>query len=94
MLNGQPFYLIRFISNHFGSSIDAENEAIIMPNLEEFYDGKTVVIIAHRLSTVKRADQIAVMRFGQITELGTHSELVQKQGFYFNLVKNQLELTV
>ncbi|QYS88894.1 hypothetical protein [Flavobacterium davisii] len=57
-----------------------------------FFKGKTVVIIAHRLSTVKKADQIIVLKQGQLVEKGNHQELVDKKGDYFNLVKNQLEL--
>lgn len=74
------------------SALDAENEKIIHDNLQEFFKGKTVVIIAHRLSTVKHADKIVVLKHGQISEVGTHASLVEKKGDYFNLVKNQLEL--
>lgn len=74
------------------SSLDARNENEIMRNLNRLYEGKTVVIIAHRLSTVKNADNIAVLDGGQIIETGTHDELLTKKGQYFNLVKNQLEL--
>ncbi len=74
------------------NSLDATNERRIMENLNEFYKGKTVVIAAHRLSTVKNADQIVVMKQGQIVETGTHQELVEKRGEYYTLVKNQLEL--
>jgi len=74
------------------SSLDANNERIIMENLERFFIGKTVVIIAHRLSTVKHADQIIVLDNGSIAESGTHQELVEQRGKYFELVKNQLEL--
>ncbi len=74
------------------SALDANNEKIIMENLESFYEGKTVVVIAHRLSTVKNADQILVLDQGKIIEVGNHEELVKLQGAYFNLVKNQLEL--
>lgn len=76
------------------SSLDSENEKIIYDNLEDFLVGKTVIKIAHRLSTVKKADQIVVMKKGSIVEIGTHKELVEKRGVYFNLVKNQLELSV
>lgn len=74
------------------NALDANNERVIMENLQEFYKGKTVVIVAHRLSTVKHADQIVVLNQGKISELGTHAELVAKKGEYYELVKNQLEL--
>jgi len=74
------------------SALDAENEKIIHDNLQSFFKGKTVVIIAHRLSTVKNADQIIVLKHGKIVEQGTHHELVSLKNEYFNLVKNQLEL--
>lgn len=74
------------------SALDAKNEKIIMENLRTYFKGKTVVIIAHRLSTVKNSDQIVVMNEGSITELGSHQELLDLNGAYFNLVKNQLEL--
>jgi len=74
------------------SALDANNEKIIMQNMEEFYKGKTVVIIAHRLSTVKNADQIIVLEKGSVVEVGNHSSLVQEKGYYYELVKNQLEL--
>lgn len=74
------------------NSLDATNERVIMDNLRKFYKGKTVVVVAHRLSTVKDADQIVVMKQGRIVEEGTHSELINKQGHYYTLVKNQLEL--
>ena len=74
------------------SSLDANNEKVIMGNLNEFFKGKTVVVVAHRLSTVKNADQIVVLEKGEIVERGTHRELVDKKGQYFELIKNQLEL--
>lgn len=74
------------------SALDAENEKEIHNNLQLFFKGKTVIIIAHRLSTVKNADQIIVLKHGLIIEKGTHQELVSKKTEYFNLVKNQLEL--
>lgn len=74
------------------SALDAENEKIIHNNLQEFFKGKTVVIIAHRLSTVKNADQIIVLKNGEIVEQGNHQNLVENKSNYFNLVKNQLEL--
>ena len=63
-----------------------------MENLHQFYKGKTVLIVAHRLSTVKDADNIIVLDKGNIAEQGTHDELTKKQGIYYTLVKNQLEL--
>jgi ATP-binding cassette subfamily B protein len=60
--------------------------------LQEFFKGRTVVIIAHRLSTVKSADNIIVLKKGEVVEQGNHQELVSKKGEYFNLVRNQLEL--
>ena len=74
------------------NSLDTTNERVIMENLYSFYAGKTVLIVAHRLSTVKNANKIIVLQKGQVIEEGTHSELVNKHGAYFNLVKNQLEL--
>ncbi|NIG56554.1 peptidase domain-containing ABC transporter [Chitinophaga sp. Cy-1792] len=74
------------------SSLDANNEAIIMENLEDFYRNKTVLIVAHRLSTVKNADQIIVLEKGRIIEQGDHHSLTQKKGAYYTLIKNQLEL--
>ena len=74
------------------NALDANNEKAIVENLSEFYRGKTVVVVAHRLSTVKHADQIVVLDGGQIAEIGTHAELTAKRGKYYELVKNQLEL--
>ena len=74
------------------SALDAENEKIIHNNLQEFFIGKTVVIIAHRLSTVKNADNIIVLKKGEIVESGSHVELVENRSDYYHLVKNQLEL--
>ena len=74
------------------SALDANNERQIMENLESFYKGKTVVVIAHRLSTVRNADNIVVLENGMITEQGTHTDLTALKGSYYNLVKNQLEL--
>ncbi|WP_143305388.1 peptidase domain-containing ABC transporter [Chitinophaga vietnamensis] len=74
------------------SALDAENEKIIHDRLQAFFKGRTVVIIAHRLSTVKNADQIIVLKDGEIVEKGTHQELVSNKFEYYNLVKNQLEL--
>ncbi|PIV92739.1 MAG: ABC transporter ATP-binding protein [Flavobacteriaceae bacterium CG17_big_fil_post_rev_8_21_14_2_50_33_15] len=74
------------------NALDASNEKIIMENLNQFFINKTVVIIAHRLSTVKNADQIVVIDKGKIVEVGNHKQLIKLKGDYFNLVKNQLEL--
>ncbi len=74
------------------NALDANNEKAILENLREFYRGKTVVVVAHRLSTVKNADQIVVLDNGVIAEQGTHTELTTLKGKYYNLVKNQLEL--
>lgn len=74
------------------SSLDANNEREIMQNLGRFYEGKTVVIIAHRLSTVSNADNIVFMDNGRIIEQGIHQELSQRKGAYYRLIKNQLEL--
>ena len=63
-----------------------------MEHLHEFYKGKTVVVVAHRLSTVRDADNIIVLDKGKIAEEGTHKELVERKGLYYRLVKNQLEL--
>lgn len=74
------------------NSLDANNESLILHNLESFFKGRTVIVVAHRLSTVKNADQIVVLNKGVISEKGTHQELVNLRGEYFTLVKNQLEL--
>ncbi|WP_345005729.1 peptidase domain-containing ABC transporter, partial [Snuella lapsa] len=74
------------------SALDAKNERTIMENLNAFFKNKTVVVIAHRLSTVKHADQIVVIDEGKVVESGKHQELLEQQGAYYNLVKNQLEL--
>ena len=74
------------------NALDANNERAIMENLEVFFKGRTVVVVAHRLSTVKNADQIVVLEKGKIVEKGTHQELTKLRGAYYNLVKNQLEL--
>lgn len=74
------------------NALDANNEKVIMANLNEFFKGKTVLIVAHRLSTVKNADQIVVLDNGKIIENGNHNQLIEKKGAYYELVKNQLEL--
>ena len=74
------------------SALDANNERVIMENLDEFFKGRTVVVIAHRLSTVKNADKIVVLEGGRLVEEGSHAELTATKGKYYELVKNQLEL--
>ncbi|WP_293738771.1 peptidase domain-containing ABC transporter [uncultured Parabacteroides sp.] len=74
------------------NSLDANNEKAIVENLTGFYKGKTVVIVAHRLSTVRDADQIVVLEKGRIVEIGNHASLIERKGAYYNLVRNQLEL--
>lgn len=74
------------------NALDAKNERAIVENLNEFYKGRTVVVVAHRLSTVKNADQIIVLDGGRVVETGNHASLIEKKGAYYNLVKNQLEL--
>ena len=74
------------------NSLDANNEKVIVENLSEFFIGKTVIVVAHRLSTVRGADQIVVLDGGRIIETGNHESLIGKRGAYYNLVKNQLEL--
>ncbi len=74
------------------NALDASNEKEIVNNLDEFYNGKTVVIAAHRLSTVKNAHNIIVLDNGRIVETGDHETLIHKKGAYYMLVRNQLEL--
>ena len=74
------------------NALDTNNEKVIMDNLQQFFKGRTSVVIAHRLSTVKNADQIVVIDNGEIRESGTHESLTRKKGAYYQLVKNQLEL--
>lgn len=74
------------------NALDANTEQAITDNLLDFYKGKTVIVVAHRLSTVRNADQIVVLNEGKIVELGTHEELIGKRGNYYGLIKNQLEL--
>ncbi|MBP7272392.1 MAG: peptidase domain-containing ABC transporter [Saprospiraceae bacterium] len=74
------------------NALDTTNERIIMDNLNTFFSSKTVVIVAHRLSTVKNADQIIVLNNGEVAEVGTHISLVKQRNLYYNLVKNQLDL--
>jgi ATP-binding cassette subfamily B protein len=74
------------------NALDANNERVIMENLTRLFEGKTVVIVAHRLSTVRSADKIVVLDRGKIVEEGTHEELTRRKGAYYELVRNQLEL--
>ena len=76
------------------NALDANNEREITYNLNTFFEGKTVVVVAHRLSTVRDADQIIVLDHGKIIEQGTHDSLIAQEGSYFKLIKNQLELGV
>lgn len=85
----QPDYLL---FDEATNALDAENERMVIENINHFSKGKTVVVIAHRLSTVKNADQIIVLERGEIVERGTHKELTDKKGRYYHLVKEQLEL--
>lgn len=75
------------------NSLDANNEAMIMKNLECFFRGRTVIVVAHRLSTVQNADQIVVLDKGKIVETGNHQQLIDQKGYYYTLVKNQLNLS-
>jgi ATP-binding cassette, subfamily B, bacterial len=81
-----------FFFDEATNALDANNEKIIMENLLRLFQEKTVVIVAHRLSTVKNADQIVVLKNGKIVEVGSHNELTKLKGYYYELVKNQLEL--
>lgn len=74
------------------SALDSKNENEIMNQLDKFFENRTVVVVAHRLSTVKNADQIVVLDKGEIVETGIHQDLVDKEGYYYDLIKNQLEL--
>lgn len=74
------------------NALDAKNERAIVESLDEFYKGRTVVVVAHRLSTVRHTDQIIVVDGGKIVETGTHTSLIERRGAYYNLVKNQIEL--
>lgn len=74
------------------NSLDARNEREIVSNLSRFYHGRTVVVVAHRLSTVRDADNIIVLDAGRIVESGNHDSMIAARGHYYNLVKNQLEL--
>lgn len=74
------------------NALDAKNERVIVENLNDFYRGRTVVVVAHRLSTVRNADNIIVIDGGEVVEIGNHASLIERHGTYYNLVKNQLEL--
>lgn len=74
------------------NALDAKNERAIVENLDQYYKGRTVVVVAHRLSTVRNAHQIIVLDKGKVVETGNHASLIEKKGSYYNLVKNQLEL--
>jgi len=74
------------------SSLDANNEKTVIENLNTYFEGRTVVVVAHRLSTVKNADQLIVLDKGEVVEIGSHLELTYKKGVYYTLVKNQLDL--
>lgn len=74
------------------NSLDANNEKAIVENLNSYYYGKTVIVVAHRLSTVQNADHIIVMDKGRIVESGTHMELINNKAYYYELVRNQLSL--
>ena len=74
------------------NALDANNEKVIMEKMDAFFAGRTVVVVAHRLSTVKNADQIVVLEKGELVEVGDHESLIQKKGAYYQLVSNQLEL--
>ena len=74
------------------NSLDANNERVIMNKLNSFFNNKTAVIVAHRLSTVKKADKIIVLDKGKVVEQGTHNSLIEDKGYYYNLIKDQLEL--
>ena len=74
------------------NALDAKNERAIVENLGDFYRGRTVVVVAHRLSTVRDADSIVVMDGGKVVETGDHASLIERRGAYYYLVRNQLEL--
>ncbi len=81
-----------FFLDEATNALDAHNERLIMQNLRQVFENRTVVIVAHRLSTVRHADNIVVLDRGEIAEQGTHDELTLRRGLYYHLIKNQLEL--
>lgn len=81
-----------FFFDEATNALDAYNERLIMQNLRQEFENKTVVIVAHRLSTVRHADNIVVLDKGEIVEQGVHDELISQRGLYYQLIKNQLEL--
>lgn len=81
-----------FFFDEATNALDANNEKVVMGNLERLFKGKTVVVVAHRLSTVRNADNIIVLEKGEVIEQGTHEQLTMLRGAYFHLVRNQLEL--
>ena len=89
-----PFISLQttFFFDEATSALDGNNERVIIENLAQFFKGKTAIVIAHRLSTVKHADKIIVLDKGCVVEEGNHNELVAKKGEYYRLIKNQLEL--
>ena len=93
MLSHNTFLLsiLKFL-DEATNALDAKNERAIVENLDEFYKGRTVVVVAHRLSTVRNAGQIIVIDEGKVVETGNHASLIAAKGAYYNLVKNQLEL--
>jgi ATP-binding cassette, subfamily B, bacterial len=92
-VNGSVYKQPRYIFfDEATNSLDANNEKLILENLQHFFDDKTVVVVAHRLSTVRQADKIIVLHEGEVAEQGTHEQLTNLRGRYYELVKNQLEL--
>ena len=92
-LTKRTVLLLLFVKvENFKNALATHNEKEIMEHLHRFYRGRTVVVVAHRLSTVRDADNIVVLDKGRVAEEGTHEELTAKRGIYNKLVKNQLEL--
>jgi ATP-binding cassette subfamily B protein len=81
-----------FFFDEATNALDAHNERLVLQNLRQVFENKTVVIVAHRLSTVRHADNIVVLDKGEIAEQGRHEELTSRRGLYYHLIKNQLEL--